>query len=88
MQIVSDITGLAQEIPAPLEGASYGDAFLAGIGVGIFSSMRDITRWVSGTRRITPRPKARQRYGAADRIYRELHDRNSPLMHEIAAAQE
>ncbi|HEY9595306.1 MAG TPA: FGGY-family carbohydrate kinase [Spirochaetia bacterium] len=88
MQIVSDITGLEQEIPAPLEGASYGDAFLAGIGAGAFSSTRDITRWVGGTRRITPRPDERPRYDAAYRIYRELYERNASLMHDIAATQE
>jgi len=88
MQIVSDITGLEQEIPAPLEGASYGDAFLAGIGVGMFTAMRDITRWVSGTRRIVPNPEERRRYDAAYRIYRELYERNASLMHDIAAAQE
>jgi xylulokinase len=84
MQIVSDIAGLEQEIPATLSGASYGDAFLAAIGVGLFSSLRDISRWITGTRRVTPQPDQSLRYEASYRIYRELYERNASLMHEIA----
>jgi xylulokinase len=84
MQIVSDIAGLEQEIPAVLTGASYGDAFLAAMGVGMFSSLHDISRWVTGTRHVAPRADERLRYEASYRIYRELYERNADLMHEIA----
>ena len=46
MQIVSDIAGIEQVVPARQIGASYGDAFLAGIGVGLFSGTEDAQRWV------------------------------------------
>ena len=36
MQMVSDIAGIEQHIPAQQIGAAYGDAFLAGVGVGLF----------------------------------------------------
>ena len=35
MQIVSDVTGMRQIVPARTIGACYGDAFLAGLGSGV-----------------------------------------------------
>ena len=41
MQMVSDIAGIEQHIPAQQIGAAYGDAFLAGVGIGMFGGTRD-----------------------------------------------
>jgi xylulokinase len=89
MQMVSDIAGITQEIPvrqagAAEGGAAYGDAFLAGIGAGIFSGTKDISRWARDTRVIQPRLDASAVHDGHYRIYRELYERNSGLMHELA----
>ena len=89
MQIVSDIAGITQEIPVRQAGvaeggAAYGDAFLAGIGAGIFSGTKDISRWARDTRLIQPRLDARAVHDGHYRIYRELYERNSGLMHNLA----
>jgi xylulokinase len=47
LQIVSDVTGLSQLLPAVTIGASYGDALLAGLGTGLLPSPeRAISQWV------------------------------------------
>jgi xylulokinase len=53
-QIVSDITGMPQEcIQNP--GAPYGDAYLAGYGVGLFKNFETLRkRWVKTTKIIHP----------------------------------
>jgi sugar (pentulose or hexulose) kinase len=38
LQIVSDVTGLEQELPAQTIGASYGDAYIAGVAAGLLGS--------------------------------------------------
>ncbi len=44
LQIVSDATGIIQEIPEKTIGACYGDAFLAGLAVGVVSSLESLNR--------------------------------------------
>jgi len=84
MQIVSDIAGIAQEVPLRHLGAAYGDAFLAGIGAGFFSDTGDISRWKRDSRLVQPRAAPRKVYDEGYRIYRELYERNSGLMHDLA----
>jgi xylulokinase len=88
MQIVSDIAGIRQELPIRELGAAYGDAFLAGIGVGIFSALKDISRWVRDWRVISPRDEQRTLYEDYYRIYRGLYERNADLMHDLARLAE
>jgi len=45
-QIISDITGLSQQYVAKAPGTPYGDAFLAGVAVGIFRSPAQIGDYV------------------------------------------
>jgi xylulokinase len=88
MQIVSDIAGIRQELPIRELGAAYGDAFLAGIGVGIFPALKDISRWVRDWRAISPRDEQRTLYEDYYRIYRGLYERNADLMHDLARLAE
>ena len=84
MQIVSDIAGITQEMHMPQLGASYGDAFLAGIGVGMFSSTRDMSHWTGESKLVIPRGDIHHVYGNYYRIYRELYERNAVAMHDLA----
>jgi len=87
MQIVSDICGLTQFIPAEKIGSCYGDAFLAGYGIGLFNQISDVKGWVETERRIDPDPAATEAYQPFYDIYRDLYPANQDLMHRIAAIQ-
>ena len=84
LQIVSDICGRTQEVPGVTFGASYGDAFLAGLGVGAFSSYEDIFSWVKDIETVQPNPEAARVYQPYYEMYLELYDRNKDLMHSIS----
>ena len=83
MQIVSDIANIEQHIPEQQIGASYGDAFLAGIGVGCFSSTAEAARWVKIKQVIKPNPEAHKKYEEYYLIYRELYTSTRHLMQRL-----
>jgi xylulokinase len=83
MQMVSDIAGIAQDIPDQQIGASYGDAFLAGVGVGMLQGLSEIRRWVRYRETLRPDASVRAVYDGHYRIYRELYRRNRDLMREL-----
>jgi xylulokinase len=53
-QVVSDVTGLRQVIPAVTIGASYGDALLAGRGAGLVTAD---ARWNGPAESLAPDPR-------------------------------
>lgn len=84
-QIVSDVTGRPQEIPVQTIGASYGDALLAGIGVGLLPPETD---WATVGSVVEPRPETREVYDARYAAYSELYPATRDIVHGLAAAQE
>jgi xylulokinase len=84
LQVVSDICGRRQEVPSVEIGASYGDAFLAGLGVGVFSSGGDISRWIREIRPIDPDSNVAGLYTRRYRTYRLLYQHTRELMHELS----
>ena len=87
MQIVSDICNVTQHIPDSQLGASYGDAFLAGVGVGMYSGISEVKRWVRTKEEVRPDPAAHSRYLQYYPIYRELYKSTADLMHRISAIE-
>lgn len=85
LQAVSDICGQAQKVPAVTTGAAYGDAFLAGLGVGVFPSYQAINEWVRDVRLVEPSPAATAAYQPYYDLYLELYRRNRDLMHSLHA---
>lgn len=83
LQAVSDISQMPQQVPAVTLGASYGDAFLAGMGAGVFSAGTDIGRWLKDIRTIEPNPETAEIYDRYMKIYLQLYLCNKELMHEI-----
>ena len=73
MQIIADIANIRLLIPDQQMGASYGDAFMAGVGVGIFTSQSEINKWVKHTRVIEPCVENHARYEPLYRIYNNLY---------------
>jgi xylulokinase len=84
LQIVSDITGVEQHIPAQAFGAAYGDAFLAGLGIGLFSDTTQVSRWINYRQVISPNAEAHQQYEAYYQIYRQLYRDSAQTMHRLA----
>ncbi|MEA3327861.1 MAG: FGGY-family carbohydrate kinase [Chloroflexota bacterium] len=83
LQVVSDIGQISQKVPAVTLGASYGDAFLAGIGVGVFSDPTDINKWVNDSRMVYPDKSVAEKYEKYMALYLDLYEQNKELMHRI-----
>src|SRR5690606_32714764 len=79
-QIVSDVTGSAQRIPAETIGASYGDAFLAAVSTGLADPSEDWTRLVDD---VLPNPDATAAYAPYYRLYRDLYLNTRHEMHAL-----
>lgn len=83
MRIVADACGIALTIPEQQIGASYGDAFLAGVGVGLFQNLTEIRRWVKVRETVQPDEQAGKRYEFPYQLFRELYVVTRPLMHRL-----
>ncbi|MHB9031981.1 MAG: FGGY-family carbohydrate kinase [Anaerolineae bacterium] len=84
LQIVSDVAGIEQLVPEKQYGACYGDAFLAGVGLGIFPSTASITKWVSYKDTILPNPANHALYQDYYTVYRELYEGSADAVHRLA----
>jgi xylulokinase len=81
-QTVSDVTGRDQLVPEQAIGASYGDALLAAIGVGLVPSTTD---WAKIAREIKPDPGNHERYNDLYATWRELYPTTKELMHRLSS---
>jgi xylulokinase len=88
LQIVSDITGQEQLVPRENIGASYGDAFLAGMGIGWFSGLEDIQGWVRYREPVRPDPSRRELYDRYYALYRRLYLETAATQHALADLQQ
>ena len=69
-QVVSDITGREQILPAETIGASYGDALLAAIGTGLVPANTD---WSRAARTVVPDRSRSELYDRLFETYRSLY---------------
>ncbi|CAA9552049.1 MAG: Carbohydrate kinase, FGGY family [uncultured Thermoleophilia bacterium] len=81
-QIVSDVTGRPQALPAETVGAAYGDAFLAAVGVGLEHAGGT---WARADRQVEPDLRSRARYDELYGLYRDLHPSTRRHQHALAA---
>jgi xylulokinase len=85
LQIVSDVSGLPQDVPERTIGASYGDAFLAGLGTGIVPGLDALTRdWVKLSLQLQPTVDLRPVYDAYYDVYRNLYESAKDQLHALA----
>ncbi|HEY1626405.1 MAG TPA: FGGY family carbohydrate kinase [Streptosporangiaceae bacterium] len=84
-RIVSDVTGLTQEVPAVTTGAAYGDALLGAIAVGLVPRG---TVWNKACRLIEPDPAVATLYDDGYGRYRQLADQVEPVSHALASVQQ
>lgn len=80
-QAVSDITGRPQLVPEQAIGASYGDALLAAIGVGLVPPDTD---WAKIAREIKPDAGNRDLYDDLYATWRELYPATREQVHRLA----
>ncbi|MBW9094852.1 sugar kinase [Microbacterium jejuense] len=85
LQIVSDATGLVQEVPRTTIGASYGAAFLAAAATADVTPR--IADWNPVALTVHPDPDARAYYDELFDRYLRLYDSTKQLVHELAAEQ-
>lgn len=83
LQATSDITGIDQIVCEKTTGASYGDAFLAALAVGLVER-RDINTWNPVASTITAQPNAT--YDKAHGLFRRLYQQTKDIAHEIGDA--
>lgn len=87
LQIISDVTGLVQEVPETTIGASYGAAFLAASANARPGAEPVITDWNPITRTITPNPDLEDFYDTLFDRYVRLYEASKEVVHELAAEQ-
>lgn len=83
-QIVSDAIGRPQELPEETIGASYGDALLAAIAVGLVESETD---WSHISETVEPDAENREVYENLYDIYREFYPATQEQVHKLAGMQ-
>ncbi len=88
LQIVSDVSGVSQQVPEQTIGAAYGDAFLAGYAAGIIPSLDALdSDWVRIGRTVEPNEAAYEEYAHYLRLFHELRNHTASDQHEAAALQ-
>lgn len=78
-QIVSDVTGLEQQIPSVTIGASYGAAYLAAAALSSVA----IDDWNPIVSVIRPREESSARYETLYGLYRELYESTASITHRL-----
>ncbi|WP_139415457.1 FGGY-family carbohydrate kinase [Agromyces laixinhei] len=86
LQIVSDVTGLEQEVPQTTIGASYGAAFLAATATADVAPP-SIADWNPVASTIRPRPEVAADYDVLFERYLRLYAATAGLVHELAQVQ-
>jgi xylulokinase len=84
LQIVADVCNLALMVPEQQIGASYGDAFLAAMGIGLYKNLSEVNQWVRIKDVVNPDETNRAAYDFNYQIFRELYPANKALMHRLA----
>jgi xylulokinase len=80
LQATSDVAGVAQELCEKTIGASYGDAFLAALAVGLVSE-GDIARWNAVARTVTP--EVVEAYARQYPLWKALYAQTADIAHAL-----
>jgi xylulokinase len=83
-QIVSDVTGLTQEVPRVTVGASYGAAFLAATAISPDTQAPRIEDWNPVITRVEPDLSRAAFHDVQFARYRELYESTRELVHALA----
>jgi xylulokinase len=80
-QIVSDVTGVAQVLPAQRAGACVGDAKFAAVALG---AAKPDTRWNHVEAALAPRPGTAELYDERYGLYHRLREATLDVQHRLA----
>ena len=84
-QIVSDVIGFDQDVLTQPWGAPYGDAYLAGMGVGLFQGLTELREvWPRDTAAVRWNPQAKAVYDRYYEVYKGLYPKLKDDMHALA----
>jgi xylulokinase len=83
LQATSDISGVPQEVAPFTFGASYGDALLAGIAIGLVPGPESIREWQGSSKIISANSALSDVYEPLFQIYSSLYDTTKSFMHEL-----
>jgi len=83
-QIVSDVTGTEQQVPAETIGAALGDALLAAVATG---AEPDVRAWNPVAATVRPDPARSAVYDEFYRRYRDLYPATADIAHFLAGQQ-
>jgi xylulokinase len=79
LQATSDVIGMTQHIRKTTIGASYGNAFLAAMGVGDVKRS-DIQKWNDADRAVAPATQTAEIYDRQFKLFRALYEQNKGFM--------
>lgn len=82
-QIVSDVTGVPQEIVSPHHGAPVGAALLAALGAGLLPDADAAAAWTQVSKVVTPESQARDMYDARFGTYLSAYEQTRSLIAEL-----
>ena len=89
LQMVSDISGIPQIVPEKTIGASYGDAYLAGMAIGAVDGLDTLKNdWVHIAKQVTPNPELKTVYERHYQLFRKLYPQTKEISHALAQLQE
>jgi xylulokinase len=81
LQIVSDVTGVTQLVPAETIGASHGAALLAAIGAGLVPADTD---WSQTSYEVTPTADNAELYDDLFTLYGDLYSQTADTVHALS----
>lgn len=84
VQILADITGITMECMQTGVEAPVGDAFLAGVGTGVFDDFAQIQKWTHSYKVICPNWQAHEVYNDYFPVYKQLYLSMRNDMHSLA----
>ena len=88
LQMVSDVSGIPQLLPEKTIGASYGDAFLAGLASGAIDNIDTLkTDWVKNKKEIQPNMKNKVIYDKYFSMFKDLYESTKSIVHELTTFQ-
>ena len=77
-QIISDVCGIETTFMDGAQGAPFGDAVMAGVALGVFSSYRVVKGWLHCSHRTSPDPSNHARYQRLFDLYLDLYESLKP----------
>ncbi len=88
LQMISDVSQISQLVPEKTIGASYGDAFLAGMAIGAVDGLDALKRdWVRISQEIKPDPDKKIIYDQYYQLFKDLYSQSKDVIHHLADNQ-